>query len=263
MRRIASLATASALTCACVVAAGCGSNVTGARKEGPAPTTSVKPRPTTAPGIARHPAALAGMVREDDSVSQEIREDLTPCDGDDYPLDTASGDLTSGDGPDLVVNVTTCGDGLGVATYVYRKVDDKYRHVFSDERAPVYGTVDKGLLLISHEIYTSDDPIAYPIGEEQITYAWRGTSFVQVRREKWNYDAASPSVSPEPTSTDPVPVPSAGLLDPREVFTPTATEPEPEPEPGRHAPSAASGPASAPPRTTGGTAPDTSADTGR
>ena len=213
MRRITSLSATGALI-ACVVLAGCGTTVTGARREGPAPTATVKPRSTAAPAIASNPAALATMVRKDSAVSASVRQALTPCDDDDYPVFTDSGDLTAGDGPDLVVNVMTCGDGLGLAAYVYRMVGGKYQNVFSDERAGVYGSVDKGRLEIIHEVYKSDDPVAYPSGEEQDTYTWDGRTFVQVARTYQDYSAKTPTASPEPTSTDPLPLPSSDPVDP-------------------------------------------------
>jgi hypothetical protein len=206
--------TAGALVCACAMVAGCGTTVTGARREGPASPVTVKPRSTAAPAIASDPQALASMVRKDTSVSADVREDLTPCDSDDYPMDTDSGDLTSGDGPDLVVNVTTCGDGLGIASYVYRMIDGKYLNVFADERSPVYGSVEDGRLQIVHEVYKTDDPVSYPTGEESVTYVWRGNHFIEVGRAFQDYDGASPSTSPEPLSTDPAPLPDADPLDP-------------------------------------------------
>ncbi|MEE4546959.1 hypothetical protein V2S66_33970 [Streptomyces sp. V4-01] len=214
MRRIASVTAATALSCACVVVAGCGTTVTGARREGPASPVTVKPRSAAAPAIASDPPALASMVRKDTSISADVREDLTPCVGDDYPMDTDSGDLTAGDGPDLVVNVTTCGDGLGIAAYVYRMIDGKYLNVFADERSPVYGSVEDGRLQIVHEVYKTDDPVSYPTGEESVTYAWRGNHFVPVSQTFQDYDGASPSTSPEPLSTDPVPRPDADPVDP-------------------------------------------------
>jgi hypothetical protein len=214
VRRIASLTSAVALFSACAVVAGCGTSVTGVRREGPAPTETVKPRSTTAPAIAGDPAALATMIRRDTAVSPDVREDLTPCKDDDYPMDTDSGDLTSGDGPDLVVNIMTCGDGLGVASYVYRMVGGKYQNVFADEHSGVYGTVDSGRLQVIHEVYRSDDPVAYPTGEESTTYEWRGTQFVQVARTYQDYGAKTPTASPEPLATDPAPVPDSDPLDP-------------------------------------------------
>ncbi|SHN16518.1 hypothetical protein [Actinacidiphila paucisporea] len=217
MRRVRpGTAAMGALTCACVVVTGCGTTGTGARKEGPAPSPSVR-RPAdsaAAPALARDPRALATMVRRDSSVSQDVREDLTPCSGDDYPVATDAGDLTSGDGPDLVVNVTTCGNGLGVAAYVYRMVNGKYQNVFADERPPVYGSVEDGQLQIIHEVYKVDDPVSYPTGQESVLYAWRDGHFVQVARSYADFGARTPTVRPEPTSTEPAPRPDSDPLDP-------------------------------------------------
>lgn len=226
MRRLRPMTTAmGALTCACVVVSGCGATGTGARKEGPAPSPSVRPTPpaSLAPAIARDKRALATMVRRDTSVSEDVREDLTPCAGDDYPVATDSGDLTSGDGPDLVVNVTTCGNGLGVAAYVYRMVNGKYQNVFADERPPVYGSVQGGRLEIIHEVYRVDDPGFVPngpTGQESVVYAWRAGHFVQVARAYADFGSSTPTVSPEPTSTEPAPRPDSDPLDPD---LPTAT----------------------------------------
>jgi hypothetical protein len=240
VRRIALTAAVGAF--ACVTATGCGSTVTGARQEGPAPTATVKTPDTAAPALASDPAALARMVRRDTSVSAEVREDLEPCtsagsddpDGDNddapgssdaaYPLDTDSGDLTSGDGPDLVVNVTTCGDGLGIAAYVYRMTGTKYRCVFADEHSPVYGSVINGRLQVVHEVYRTDDAVAYPTGEETVAYAWRGSSFREVSRSYFDFGAKTPTAEPEPTSTDPAPLPSSELLDPE---LPSTASPSP------------------------------------
>lgn len=220
MRRLRPMTAAmGALTCACVVASGCGAAGTGARGEGPAPSPSAR-RATSAapaPAIARDKRALATMVRRDTGVSEDVREDLTPCAGDDYPVATDSGDLTAGDGPDLVVNVTTCGNGLGVAAYVYRMVNGKYQNVFADERPPVYGSVQGGRLEIIHEVYKVDDPgfaPSGPTGQESVEYAWRAGHFVQVARTYADFGSSTPTVSPEPTSTEPAPRPDSDPLDP-------------------------------------------------
>jgi hypothetical protein len=217
--------TMGALAGACVMVSGCAA--TGARGEGPAPSPSAPRTASTAslPAIARDKRALATMVRRDTSVSEDVRHDLTPCAGDVYPVSTDSGDLTSGDGPDLVVNVTTCGNGLGVAAYVYRMVNGKYLNVFADERPPVYGSVQGGRLEIIHEVYKVDDPDfvpAGPTGQESVVYAWRGGHFVQVERAYADFGARTPTVSPEPTSTEPAPRPDSDPLDPE---LPAATTP--------------------------------------
>ncbi|MEU6853891.1 hypothetical protein ABZ901_28675 [Actinacidiphila alni] len=216
MGRVASTVTTGALACACVVVAGCGTNATGARREGPAPVATSTKATTraAAPAIVADQVALATMVRKDASVSADVREDLTPCAGAGYPMDTDSGNLTSGDGPDLVINVTTCGDGLGIAAYVYRMVDGKYQNVFADEQPPVYGSVDDGQLQIIHEVYRTDDPVSYPTGQESVTYAWRDQRFVEVARDFSDFGAQTPTASPEPTSTDPAPRPKSDPVDP-------------------------------------------------
>jgi hypothetical protein len=226
--RVASTVTACALFCACAVVAGCGSSATGARREGPAPAaTSTKTSAGAAPAIVADQTALATMVRKDVSVSADVREDLTPCVGSGYPMDTVAGDLTSGDGPDLVINVTTCGDGLGIAAYVYRMVKGKYQNVFADEQPPVYGSVADGQLQIIHEVYRTDDPVSYPTGQESITYAWRGQRFVEVARDFSDFGEKTPTVSPEPTSTSPAPLPKSDPVDPGvpsgETVTPSPT----------------------------------------
>jgi len=220
VRRVAPIAAMGAL--ACIAVTGCGTTATGARKEGPAPTATMEAKAVTVPAIADDPAALARMVRRDDSVSADVREDLTPCSGDDYPLDTDSGNLTAGDGPDLVVTVTTCGDGLGIAAYVYRMIGGKYQDIFEDERPPVYGSVTDGRLQIVHEVYRSDDTVAYPTGEESVTYAWRGNRFIEVARAYSDFNAKTPTASPEPTRTDPAPMPKSVPLDP-DLATPSGT----------------------------------------
>lgn len=235
MRRVAPIAAMGAF--ACLAAAGCGTTATGARREGPAPSATMKTPSTAAPAIANNPTALAGMVRRDASVSAEVREDLTPCAGNDYPMDTDSGNLTAGDGPDLVVNITTCGDGLGIAAYVYRMIGGKYQDVFADERPPVYGSVTDGRLQIVHEVYRTDDPVTYPTGEESVTYAWRGNRFIEIARAYSDFNAKTPTASPEPLHTDPVPLPKSVLLDP-ELPTPSAS-----PSPGAPSHTATSPPA--------------------
>ncbi|WP_433891594.1 hypothetical protein [Streptomyces sp. CA-111067] len=221
MRRVATTVTTGALVCACAVVAGCGSTVTGARREGPAPTATMKVPSTVAPAIAADPAALAVMVRKDPGVSETVRDKLTACRDAGYPLATDAGDLTEGDGPDLVVNVTTCGDGIGVAAYVYRMINGKYQHVFDDEQPPVYASVDDGRLEIIHEVYNTDDLATYPSGEESSFWVWRGHQFVQVSRWYSDFGAKTPSSSPEPTSTEPAPTPGADLLDPGVPTVPT------------------------------------------
>lgn len=215
MRRIVPITAALALVCVCWLSvAGCGTRVTGARREGPAATATVKTPSTRAPAIASNTVALAHLVGRDTSVSADVRADLSPCLGGQYPMDAEAGNLTSGDGPDLVVNITTCADGTGLAAYVYRMIGGKYENVFSDDRPPVTASVDGGRLEVIHEVYRSDDLPSNPTGFEQITYAWEGNRFVEVARSFSDLTKANPTQSPEPTSTRMMPAPSASPIDP-------------------------------------------------
>lgn len=199
--------------CLLVALAGCRSG-TGVRPEGQATTEAVRHAADTRPAIAGDSAALAKIVKKDPKADAEIRRQLVPCVGDDYPVDTDAGVLTGGDGPDLVVNVTTCGDGLGVASYVYRLVDGQYENIFADEQPPVYGSVENGKLEIIREVYKSDDPVLYPTGQETVTYVWQEGRFVSVARTYSDY-AAQPtpaetaSAAPTAAST-PSLVPGSG-----------------------------------------------------
>lgn len=220
MRRLRPAASAAcALACAYAAVSGCAPDGTGARSEGPAPSPSVRrsSAAVAAPAIARDPRAVATMVRSDASVSERVRRELAPCADSRYPVATDAGDLTAGDGPDLVVSVMTCQDGVGVAAYVYRKVNGKYENVFADERPPVYGNVVGGRLEIIHEVYQVDDPDLVPTGQESAVYAWRSDCFVQVTRTFTDFGGRTPAARPEPTSTAPVRRPDADPVEPRAV----------------------------------------------
>ncbi|BFO14140.1 hypothetical protein SHKM778_05280 [Streptomyces sp. KM77-8] len=73
------------------------------------------------------------LVKADPAVSPEVKRALQPCVADEYPVDVSYGDLTRGAVDDLVVNVLTCGDMVGVGTYVYREQGGAYVNVFSAE----------------------------------------------------------------------------------------------------------------------------------
>ncbi|WP_051951245.1 hypothetical protein [Actinacidiphila yeochonensis] len=260
MRRVAPIAAAGA---ACLLAAlsGCGASVTGVRREGPGPSPTVRPAREPLPAVASNRAALAALVRGDAAVSASVRRDLVPCSShgssgsasralgarsgtgttssaasssaatpaatEDYPVDADSGELTSGDGPDLLVTVSTCGDGVGIAAYVYRLSGGAYHCVFADERPPVYGSLDSDRLRIIHQVYRTDDQLAYPAGEDEALYAWRSGHFVEVARSYSDLTAKTPTPSPEPTSARPVPVPT-----PAAPYPPAGTSTSALPDPG-------------------------------
>ncbi|MER6673919.1 hypothetical protein [Streptomyces sp. NPDC000983] len=164
----------------------CATGGTGARDEGPAHDESVAgaarvPSASATPSAAGRPgqAEVVRLLKSDPSVSVEVKRDLEPCAADDYPVDTTYGDLTGGPSEDLVVNVLTCGDGVGVGAYVYRGRSGSYENVFKAEEPPVYAQIDRGDLVVSKQVYEKGDPVSSPSGENVITYRWRDGRFAQ------------------------------------------------------------------------------------
>ncbi|MGW7056206.1 hypothetical protein [Streptomyces sp. NPDC054887] len=159
----------------------CNAGGTGARDAGPARTDPVaRAAPSvdeSAPAGAKRVDPVA-LLRNDPEVSETVKRDLKPCVRDEYPVDTSYGKLTGGPANDVVVNVMTCGDAVGVGTYVYRESGDAYQNVFAAEAPAVYAEIDRGDLVLTKPVYRKDDPMAYPSGEEVVTYRWTGSRFV-------------------------------------------------------------------------------------
>ncbi|MFE4381132.1 hypothetical protein [Streptomyces cyaneofuscatus] len=163
---------------------GCATGGTGTRDEGPAgtqPVVQVSPQPTpsgTAPPTRRVDAVA--LLKGDSTVSERVREGLRPCAGKAYPVDTSYGSMTGGPSADVVVNVMSCADSVGMGTYVYRaREDGSYENVFMAEVPAVYGTIDRGDLVVTTQVYGSKDPLAYPSGSEVVTYRWAGGRFTE------------------------------------------------------------------------------------
>ncbi|MCF3136041.1 hypothetical protein [Streptomyces olivochromogenes] len=195
--------------------AACATGGTGARDEGPAHADAVAGAGAdTDAGAAPSPAPNASdtykrvdavsLVKSDPKVSATVKRDLKPCVGDEYPLDVSYGDLTGGVAKDIVVNVLTCADAVGVGSYVYRAEDGRYENVFKAEESPVYAEIDRGDLMVTKQVYDKSDPVSNPSGENVITYSWSAGRFVQTAYHHTDYGS---SVGGEPT---PVPSDSAG-----------------------------------------------------
>lgn len=202
----------------------CATGGTGTRDEGPAFVESSSSSDMAAGGAARsaspssepaaaptsyasdsgsdslsHTAAVK-LVKSDPLVSAEVKDDLKPCVADEYPLDVAYGDLTGGTSDDVVVNVLTCGDGVGVGSYVYHEEGGAYENVFSAEESPVYAEIDSGgNLVVSRQLYEKGDPVSSPSGEDVITYRWSSAGhFVKVRYAHNELGDLGPTPSPSP-----------------------------------------------------------------
>ncbi|MGH4033290.1 hypothetical protein ACQB60_30625 [Actinomycetota bacterium Odt1-20B] len=161
----------------------CSTGGSGTRDEGPArtdPANSVRPAaPDSAVPAEPAPSATAmnnseavKLVKDDPKVSESIKRDLQPCVADEYPVDVSSGDLTGGSAPDIIVNVMTCGDAVGVGTYVYREEGKKYQNVFRAEDPSAYSEIDRGELVVTRQLYDKDDDLAYPSSQLVTTFRW-------------------------------------------------------------------------------------------
>ena len=169
-----------------VVLTGCAESG-GVRVEGTAPTSVVKTSPTprtAAPAADVDPVAL---LQNDPNVGSEIKGELKPCGGHEFPIDTSYGDVTRNETPDVVINVSTCGDGVGLGSYVYRMENGQYVEVFGDEQPPVYLDIDKGDLQLTRQVYSKDDAVCCPSGEDVITYRWTGHRFAEISRTHSDY----------------------------------------------------------------------------
>ncbi|MFD5819801.1 hypothetical protein ACFV06_16025 [Streptomyces sp. NPDC059618] len=173
----------------------CATGGTGARDEGPAGTDgvakgSIKPVVSGSPSKAAERVDAVKIVKQDPTVSAAVKRDLKPCVADEYPVDVSYGNLTGGSANDVVINVMTCADAVGVGSYVYREENGRYQNVFKAEEPPVYAEIDRGDLVVTQQLYKKGDPVSYPSSEEVITYGWSSTRFVEQSRIHNDYSNA-------------------------------------------------------------------------
>ncbi|MGW5234841.1 hypothetical protein ACWEQU_21715 [Streptomyces nodosus] len=187
-----------------LLASACATGGTGARDEGPAGGNPVIAGASTpsASSTASEPTRqqVVQLVKDDPEVSKAVKDALKPCVADEYPIDVSFGDVTGGTVNDLVVNVMTCGDAVGVGAYVYRMRDHRYQNVFRAEEPPVYAEIDRGDLVVTQQMYEKGDPVSYPSSEEVITYRWMTSHFTQSSRTRNEYSNTVGHVSPAPTA---------------------------------------------------------------
>ncbi|MEV0239639.1 hypothetical protein AB0I06_06810 [Streptomyces sp. NPDC050674] len=198
----AALAVPTALA---LLVSGCGSGGTGARDEGPAHADSVAgaaaATPSAAPSQSPDTVNAVKLVKDDPKVAPEVKRDLKPCVADEYPVDVSYGNLTGGSADDVVVNVLTCGDAVGVGSYVYREQGGSYENVFKAEEPPVYAEIDRGDLVVTKQVYEKGDPVSSPSGENVITYRWTSGHFAEKYRTHNDYGkVVGDSTTPAPAS---------------------------------------------------------------
>lgn len=180
--------------------ASCG---TGARDEGPAGNDSLAEAaasPSASPSESQESMAkVVELVKADPQVSKAVKQDLQPCVADEYPVDVSYGHLTGGSVNDIVVNVMTCGDAVGVGSYVYRMRRSGYENVFKAEEPPVYAEIDRGELVVTQQLYSRGDPVEFPSSEEVITYRWATGHFTEESRTHNDYSSTvGDTDAPEP-----------------------------------------------------------------
>ncbi|MGI5427667.1 hypothetical protein [Streptomyces sp. CA-179760] len=203
---IQAVSTASAVvTALALFVSGCGAGGTGARDEGPAHADAVAgasaATPSASPSKTPDTVNAVRLVKDDPEVSPEVKRELKPCVADEYPVDVSYGKLTGGSADDVVVNVLTCGDAVGVGSYVYRERDGSYENVFKAEEPPVYAEIDRGDLVVTKQVYDKGDPVSSPSGENVITYRWASGRFSEKYRTHNDYGkVVGDSPSPVPAS---------------------------------------------------------------
>ncbi|MFS4096867.1 hypothetical protein [Streptomyces sp. AF1A] len=180
----------------------CGTGGTGARDEGPAHASAVagavaSPPPSPTSGRYRRVDAVA-LLKRDPAVSAAVKRELKPCSGNEYPVDVSYGNLTGATVDDVVVNVLTCADAVGIGSYVYRNESGTFKNVFKTEESPVYAEIDQGQLSVTKQFYEKGDPISSPSGEIVTSYKWKAGRFAagqSVRNEysKSAGDGATPA----------------------------------------------------------------------
>lgn len=198
----AGITAAAVLAALALSVSACATGGTGARDEGPAHADAVRgtgSATSPAPAETFRRVNAVRLVRQDPQVSAAVKRALKPCSGDEYPVDVSYGDLTGGSAEDVVVNVLTCGDAVGVGSYVYRRENGAYQNVFKSEESPVYAEIDRGDLTVTKQVYEKGDPVSDPSGENVITYRWVSGRFVQEDYHHTDYSTV--------VGGDPSPVP--------------------------------------------------------
>ncbi|MFE7572387.1 hypothetical protein ACFU76_36535 [Streptomyces sp. NPDC057539] len=199
----------SALAAVGLLMSGCSTGGTGTRDEGAAVTSPVErgaPTPRVSAATPAKTVNAVALLRKDPVVSTRVKADLKPCGEDAYPVDTSYGNLTGGTAPDLVINVMTCGDSVGVGTYVYRERNEEYQNVFAAEEPAVYATIDRGELVVTQQVYANGDPLSFPSGEDVVTYSWSDSKFSERYRVRNDYSRAvgnGDGSVPAPSMTNP------------------------------------------------------------
>ncbi len=190
--------------------AGCETTGDGVRSEGSAADTpvpsrarSATPTPSPSSSVAYKKVDARALLRKDPKVGAGVKKSLAkPCTADEYPIDVTYAPLTGGKAADVIVNVMTCTDSVGIGSYVYRKSSKGYENVFTSEEPPVYAAVSKGELEITKQTYKTDDAVCCPSGEDVMTYHWTKNHFREYVRYHTDYSKTGDSADPNATPSE-------------------------------------------------------------
>ncbi|GAU68890.1 hypothetical protein SSP35_09_01340 [Streptomyces sp. NBRC 110611] len=192
--------------------AGCHSGAEGVRPEGsassttaskgtagasaaPGPAATPSPAPTAASGATK--ADVVQLMRDDPKVGADVKKSLyKPCAADEYAVDVTYASLTGNEAPDVIVNVMTCADSVGIGSYVYRRSSaarDGYDNVYANEQPSVHAGISKGELEISTQTYAPSDKVCCPSGENVILYRWAKDHFAE--HEQYHTDYSKTTVA--------------------------------------------------------------------
>lgn len=176
--------------------AGCNPGGEGVRSEGaashtplPRGTVSSAPSPSSAADFKKVDAVQ--LMKDDPKVGADVKKSLyKPCAADEYPVEVTYASLTGGKVPDVIVNVMTCADSVGIGSYVYRRhsgTKSGYDNVYANEQPSVAAGVNKGELEISQQTYDTGDKVCCPSGEDVLTYRWEDGRFTEYARSHKDY----------------------------------------------------------------------------
>ncbi|MFI1205545.1 hypothetical protein ACH4VR_40015 [Streptomyces sp. NPDC020883] len=200
--------------------AGCNPGGEGIRKEGsashtPAPRGAVTSSPAPTPGTHYKKVNAVKLLAADPKVGADVKRAVAkPCAADEYPIEVTYASLTGSKAPDVIVNVMTCADSVGLGAYVYRErpgARNGYDNVYANEQPSVYAGVSKGELEVSKQTYAAGDKVCCPSGEDVMTYHWANDHFTEYDRYHTDYsktavggtgDDATNGADPD-TTTDP------------------------------------------------------------
>ena len=205
---LAVIAAVASVTALARFVGACGTGGLGARDEGPAHASAVagagavaSPSPSPNDPDKYRKVDAVQLLKQDPAVSATVKRELKPCSGNEYPVDISYGDLTGSPVDDVVINVLTCADAVGIGSYVYRDDSGTFKNVFRTEESPVYAEIDQGRLSVTRQYYEKGDPISSPSGEIVTPYSWKAGRFTPGKSVRNEYSKSAGQVpTPVPDS---------------------------------------------------------------